>query len=397
MMSSLGIMDCTAIRKFLEKSTMTIEERIVFIENNRSSSKHLKSWIQGQHMGQRDLSMYSAVGKDILTMVGNNTYGMYNTLYGDSSDETDPDCIYLTNTLKEYYGRPRDNRWNKLVQGATTVVQNAWEFGKWGAGKAIDAVKYGLSWAITKGFELWTWISSNPKTAYFALTAIAQIKTRVCRYVGGKLAEMGIYMGQKESVLAFIKKMYPDKEPPPPSSTLGDLYKGMKGVGEQVTLEVVQKQSGPLIKGIFSMGGTLLKAGLSGAVAGIPFAGPMLAGAVTAITDAVVEQTADQVAQAAEMACYMKSVENTFSKLIEVINPFSCLEELAKSANMVLKDTPHLSVEAKNAATAVVNTQPAPEAAPPGAPAQLDGKPLVPPRTGWWGGQTKRRRSSRRR
>ena len=369
----------------------------MFIENNRSSSKHLKSWIQGQHMGQKDLSMYSDVGKDILKMIGNNTYGMYNTLYGDSSDETDPDCIYLTNTLKEYYGRPRDNRWNKLVQGATTVVQSAWEFGKWGAGKAIDAVKYGLSWAITKGFELWTWISSNPKTAYFALTAIAQIKTRVCRYVGGKLSEMGIYMGQKESVLAFIKKMYPDREPPPTNSTLADLYGTMKGVGEQVTLEVVQKQSGPLIKGIFSMGGTLLKAGLSGAVAGIPFAGPMLAGAVTAVMDVVVEQTADQVAQAAEMACYMKSVENTFSKLLEVINPFSCLEELAKSANMVLNDTPHLSVEAKNAATAVVSTQPVPEAmAQPGA-VPVDAKQLAAPKAGWWGGHTKRRRSSRRR
>ena len=388
-MTKLGIMDCTAIRKFLEKSTMTIEERIVFIENNRSSSKHLKSWIQGQHMGQKELTMYSAVGKDILSMVGNNTYNLYNTLYGDSSDETDPDCVYLTNTLKEYYNQTRDERWSKLMKGAHAVVQNAWEFGKWGAGKAVDAVKYGLSWAITKGFELWTWISSNPKTAYFALTAISQVKTRVCRYVGGKLAEMGIYMGQKESVLAYIKKVYPDKEPPPPGSTLGDMYKSLKGVGEQVTLDVVSKQAGPLIKNIFSMGGTVLKAGLGGAVAGIPFAGPMLSGAVSAITDAVVEQTAEQAAQAAEMACYMKSVENTFSKLIEVINPFSCLEELAKSANAVLDPTPKVTVEAKNAAVAVVNTQPVPEPQP-------DKPPDV--KRGWWsGGRTKRNwRSSRR-
>lgn len=387
-MTKLGIMDCTAIRKFLEKSTMTIEERIVFIENNRSSSKHLKSWIQGQHMGQRELAMYSAVGKDILRMVGNNTYNLYNTLYGESTDETDPDCVYLTNTLKEYYNKTRDERWNKLMKGAHAVVQNAWEFGKWGAGKAVDAVKYGLSWAITKGFELWTWISSNPKTAYFALTAISQVKTRVCRFVGGKLAEMGIYMGQKESVIAYIKKVYPNKEPPPPSSTLGELYHSMKGVGEQVTLEVVSKQAGPLIKNIFGMGGTVLKAGLGGAVAGIPFAGPMLAGAVSAITDAVVEQTADQVAQAAEMACYMKSVENTFSKLIEVINPFSCLEELAKSAHAVLGPIPKVTVEAKNAAADVVNTQPVPEQVKPAD---------VPVKTGWWGGRTKRSAQRRRR
>jgi hypothetical protein len=348
-MTKLGVWTCKDIRAHLEKTVMTEEEKVHFIEQNMQSSRGLQSYIQKQHYNAKDLNFMAQAGKDLTSIMGNKAYDLYNMLF-DASDLSDQDCVYLQDKMKKFYdakAAAADSKWAKVLQASKAILSKSYEYGK----SAVEAITYGLSWAVSKGFQLWTWISTNPKTAYFCLLTLKSFKSQLCRMGGQYLASTGVMLGDRNSVMEFIKKVYPNAVPPP-DTKIEQLY----SIAKDAALPAVTQAIGNSAKGIFGKlaanGGPILSKALGGAVKGIPFVGPMIGGAIEAVTETVVKEAAEQAAFMAEQVTYQAQVNNCFSMLKELVNPFTCLEQMAKEAYEIVKppkDDPKLLEEAKKA------------------------------------------------
>jgi hypothetical protein len=326
---------CKEIREELMGTRMTEEEQVHFIEQHYTSSRGLQSYIQKQHYNAQDLKFMSQAGSDFCTIIQHKAYDLYNGMI-DPSDAGDADCVFLKDKMNQFYTDKEaaaNSKWAKIMKISKQVLSSTYELGK----SAASAISYGLSWAASKGFQLWTWISTNPKTAYFALMTLKSFKTQLCRMGGQYLASAGVILDDRESILAFIKKVYPDVEPPPPNSKLGDMLAICKDGAAPIMTEIIGKSAGSIFGKLAENTGPILSKALGGAVKGIPFVGPMLGGAIEAITETVFKEAADQAAFMAEQATYQSQVNNCFTMLKDIVNPFSCLEEMAKEAYKIVK------------------------------------------------------------
>ena len=416
LMAKMGVWTCKDVRQHLQTTEMTEEEQIHFIEQNMQSSKGLQSYIQKQHYNVKDLKFMEAAGRDLTNVIGNKAYELYSMLF-DASDLSDDDCVYLKEKMKTFYSAKeaaKDSKWAKVLNISKQVLSKTYEYGKWAAEKSMEGITYGLSWAVSKGFQLWTWISSNPKTAYFTLLTLKSFKNTLCRMGGQYLGSMGVLLDDRESVLKYILKVYPDMDPPPPDTKFQQLLSIAKDASGPAMIELAGKSASKLLGGLFNNGGKILKVGLSGAVKGIPLVGPMLSGAVEAITDAVCAEAAEQAAFMVEQTTYQAHVNNCFSMLKDLINPFECMQQMAKEAYAIVKPPPDdkaLVAEAKKAAkigqdefvAEMKNVQksakPSSPTATPNKSAKSSSPKALSPkrtRTGWLYGGARRRPKTRR-
>ena len=326
---------CKEIREELTATTMTEEEQIAFITQHYSSSRGLQSYIKKQHYSAQELKFMAQAGSDFCTIIQHKAYDLYNGMI-DPSDANDADCMFLNDKMKTYYANKEssaDSKWAKILKISKQVLSSTYEFGKSAAGY----ITYGLSWAASKGFQLWTWISTNPKTAYFSLMMLKTFKTQLCRMGGQYWATAGVIMDDKESILAFIKKTYPDIEPPPPNSKLDDALRICRDASVPIVTDIIGKSAGKLLGKAAENMGPLVGKTLGAAFKGIPFVGPLVGGAIEAITETVFKEAADSAAFLAEQTTYQVQVNNCFSMLKDLVNPFTCLEEMAKEAYKIVK------------------------------------------------------------
>jgi hypothetical protein len=348
----LGVMTCKQIRDHLDETTqLSEEEKIKFIEHNINSGKGLTAWIQKQHFGLKDLKYYSEAGKGLLNGMANKTYETYSVMF-DASDMKDSDCVFLREKVDKYYKQKEideTSHWKRafnMTKNATKAVASyAWSAAKYAWTPAMAA----FTWIGATGFRLWTWISRDPKAAYFALVLLKQLKNQLCRYLGKSLGTYNVANNTKESMEAQIKRLKPEFVADP-SSSFDDvktiLYDTMRPMKDKLMV----KASGLALAGLFDVGTPLLiggaKLAVTGAVAFV--AGPAIAGMVGegvgnllgSVFNGLKEDTADAIAQAG----FMTDANNCFRMLFEVVDPFNCYLEIMKEANAVfmttMKDTP---------------------------------------------------------
>ena len=348
----LGVMTCKQIRDHLDETTqLSEEEKIKFIEHNINSGKGLTAWIQKQHFGLKDLKYYSEAGKGLLNGMANKTYETYSVMF-DASDMKDSDCVFLREKVDKYYKQKEideTSHWKRafnMTKNATKAVASyAWSAAKYAWTPAMAA----FTWIGATGFRLWTWISRDPKAAYFALVLLKQLKNQLCRYLGKSLGTYNVANNTKEAMEAQIKRFKPEYVADP-SSSFDDVKTILYDTVRPMKDKLMVKASGLALAGLFDVGTPLLiggaKLAVTGAVAFV--AGPAIAGMVGegvgnllgSVFNGLKEDTADAIAQAG----FITDANNCFRMLFEVVDPFTCYVEVMKEANAVfmttMKDTP---------------------------------------------------------
>jgi len=324
-------MNCSDIRKHLLQNTqLTKEEEIAFIEQNLSSSKSLRSYIDAQHYGVKEMTFLAKSVSDMTEMIGKKTYAMYTELFQASNLDSDEDCKYLQSVLSDYYaGKNKDSRWNRVMGAAKGILDIA----KTGAGMvynaAAQAVSYAqvaVSWALTTGFKLWVWVASNPQTAYFSLLCMKEFKNNMCSEAGNYISQQGIKLDNKDSLLWFIKNT--TGIPPPENTNIQELYRLCYEVALPGLTTFVGQLSGKMIEQILSKGGEHLGTLLSTGLSFIPGVGTVLGGSIGFVMGVVCKSAGQDLKIQAEQMAYMTNVKNTFKLLLELINPFECLMKM---------------------------------------------------------------------
>jgi hypothetical protein len=324
-------MTCAEIRHHLETTTLTPEEKISFIQQNLSSSKLLRSYVDKQHFGAKELNVMMDAVKDVTATIGLKTKDMYNELF-EASTDTDEDCAYLKKMLDEYQrGKTTDSRWQRVLKTATSVFQSAVSGVASAASAIYNQASVLASWAFTTGFRLWTWVSSNPQTAYFALLAMRKFKDHLCSEAGRYIADAGIQLDSKKSLIYFIEKT--TGRAPPLDSSFAYLFAACQEVVKPGLTSFLGRLSGSAAEGFISGGGKKLGMLLGKGVAGIPFVGPLLEGVITIGMEEVCAETGRQVKIQTEQLAYMTNVKNCFAEIVKLANPFDCLKKMNAAIN----------------------------------------------------------------
>ena len=331
LLKRLNIMSCADIKLYLETTQMNDEEKIVFIKQNMVDNKSLRNYISKQHFNIKDLNFMSDAGSSILNTLGNETKKIYESFMGsDELEETDEDCKYLQNILKQYENQKSGGYFTKALTMTKDVLATTgkvlYETGKFVGGKAYDVFQY----LATRGFQLWTWISSNPKSAYFALVMLKSLKTQLCRFCGKSLGLYGSWSGMKDRLITVIKHFYPGEINP--NSSLSDLKSMVKDVSKPFVTEIIGKSVVSIFNTVWDNKSTLFSGAITSAFSLIPGVGPILGSGFSAIFDSVLSNTKDSINLMQEQMVYQTHASNAFSMLFEIVNPFECIDNMLKEA-----------------------------------------------------------------
>jgi hypothetical protein len=330
LLKRLNIMSCADIKLYLETTQMNEEEKIVFIKQNMVDNKSLRNYISKQHFNIKDLNFMSDAGSSILNTLGNETKKIYESFMGsDELDENDEDCKYLQNILKQYENQKSGGYLSKALTLTKDVLSTTgkvlYETGKFVGSKAYDVFNY----LATRGFQLWTWISSNPKSAYFALVMLKSLKTQLCRFCGESLGLFGSWSGMRDRLITVIKHFYPDADLNP-NTSLSDLKSMVKDVSKPFVTEIISKSVVSIFNTVWDNKSTLFSGAITSAFSLIPGVGPILGSGFSAIFDTVLSNTKDSINLMQEQMVYQTHVSNAFSMLFEIVNPFECIDNMLK-------------------------------------------------------------------
>jgi hypothetical protein len=333
LMKKLNIMTCTDIKMYLETTEMTEEEKIIFIKQNITDGKTLRSYIQKQHFNLKDLNYMADAGSTILNTMGNETYEIYQMFTASNQfDETDEDCVFLNEMVKQYEKKQQQNQ-------QKGYFQQAWDTMKTGASKLYSTVKPGIEFAYqffdSKAFQLWTWISTNPKSAYLTLVILKTLKTNLCRTVGKNLGIFGSFSGMKTQLVGLIKKYRPDVTVNTNSSITWLMEVSKPYINEIIGSSIVDS-----FNSIWNNSKKLFISSLTVLVSTIPYVGQVLAVSFSMVIETILDNTKDKLNIIQEQLVYQKNVENAFSKLFEIVNPFDCVDRVLEEAFLAGSTSP---------------------------------------------------------
>ncbi len=345
MAQKMGVASCKEIREQLEKTTMTDEEKIVFIEQNRSSGKGLRSYIAKQHMNAADAKFFTEAGKTIMLIIGNQTKDIQDMVIDQPLDQTDPDCKYLEEVLASLYAKKTASApsagsktlWASAMENLKNTTGKLIDGMQWVGGKLWNAAVFLGQWAASKAFQLGTWLMQNPKTAYFALMFLKGLKTRLCREAGKNLGYYGSDTN-KEWMLGMIQKRYPQYVPPP-NTLMQDAQEMLKDYAKPVVTETVAKVGSAIVTNLWAKSGDILKQGLSKAVKDIPIVGGFLSAASEVVITAAVDGSKEEIEMAIEQAAYATHVNNAFSALLDLVNPMKCMDDVMREFTKALSQS----------------------------------------------------------
>ena len=256
---ALGIMSCEQIRIYIEKSTFSKKEKEVFIRDNLRGSRALKTYIKEQNFSLSELKMFTEGGKFIMKNIEKQIKTISESMNLSGEDKLDKgeglECEYLQNILDNEGNSNESESWEdflkkKLKEGRTSKSKN--KRGNWSriksatrkvgtgiydlgsgvlrktrdlaargnivlqyvlsAGKGVkDVVVKTLKYFAGVGFQIWTWISTHPLAAMFAIKFLNKLKTYGCEWVGEQLGIVGTSTSSsREAWFAIIHQLYPN-------------------------------------------------------------------------------------------------------------------------------------------------------------------------------------------
>lgn len=322
LVNNINVMSCKEMREYVSNTDLTAQEKIKLLESNSNGNKQLNSFIYSQHWNLKELRFYGEAGKFMVSTLSDKIQDAKNFILG-GYDDSDPDCRYLNELLAELKAEQE----KKNAKKEQTTFQKIQSFGYNLGAQAVGLFSSGVNYIYQKGMDLWNYISRDPKTAYFALLVLKNLKKKVCRKLG--------------NIIGYTKQ----------SSTLGQMrmwYEKNIGITlpEQTTLEQAKEWltdvTGPIFKGkaiefcgksiqaVFDRFGNPLIFGITFAVESFlpSFIGKGLAEGIKVVLNIAIEETKDAVEMTVEQLAYQTNVYNAFGMFFEVINPKACLDDI---------------------------------------------------------------------
>lgn len=326
LVNNINVMSCKEMREYVSTTDLSAQEKIKLLESNSNGNKQLNSFISSQHWNLKELRFYGEAGKFMVATLSDKIQDAKNFVLG-GYDDSDPDCRYLKELLAELKMEQEKKNAKKEQTTFQKIKSYGWNLGE----KGLGLLYSGANYILQKGMDLWSYISRDPKTAYFALLVLKNLKKKVCRKLG--------------NIIGYTKQ----------SSTLGQMrmwYEKNIGIAlpDQTTLEQAKEWltdvTGPIFKGkaiefcgksiqaVFDRFGNPLITGITFAVESFlpSFIGKGLAEGIRVVLNIAIEETKDAVEMSVEQLAYQTNVENAFGMFFEVINPKACLDDLINAS-----------------------------------------------------------------
>lgn len=331
LVNDMQVMSCKEMREYISTTTLTTEEKIIFLESNNNGNKKLTSFIRSQHWGVKDLTFFSQAGKFMTTSISINLKEASNFVMG-SYDEKDPDCQYLNELLAQLKDEQQKNN-----PGGKSTMQKLAGAAMWGFNKLKAGASTALSWAwsgvqylFQKGLDLWTWISKDPKTAYFALLTLKGFKNKMCRFAGSQLGYFG-----KNTSLDMLRIKYNEfyGQPLPSNTTFQEAMELVTDIGSPVIQEKLITGAGKVVSGLFDRFSAGWTSGITKVVSAIPYVGPVVSAGLEVVMEIGLGETKEAVEFGIEKLAYENNVNNAFGMLFEVIDPRVCIDAMMRQAN----------------------------------------------------------------
>jgi hypothetical protein len=187
-MGEMKGLTCKEVKIFLEKNpNMTVDQKILFIEQNSTNHRDLRSWLMSQHWSVKELTYYFRTQQFIQLKLAEGIENAVN-YFSDSADNKDPDCAEVSKILKELKEEQntiefRKNTWERLGD----IANKVWSGVVSGLSWLYSATKHIFSLLYSYGIEIYKWIAKDPKMAKYTLISLKIMKKRMCRFVGHQM------------------------------------------------------------------------------------------------------------------------------------------------------------------------------------------------------------------
>jgi hypothetical protein len=341
-LGTLGMMDCKEMKAYLEKNKeMSVDQKIKFLEQNTKSHRELKAYVVSQHWDVKNLTFFSRACNYIVSELSSSMRSAVEYLMPQESEETDPDCLELSELLK-------DLKKQKKASSSSTWKETAWEALKL-AGKVLEktlmlggatlyVIGYGIHTIISTlfsyGFNLYTWITKDPKIAKYTLFTLVIIKRRCCRSAGQFLSEHQLITKDYFDNEVKGNKMYGLKKKGEKEDDVSVKWKVTETIAKDAALDASGKivtksmiESAPKVGSwIGTAIGVFLVPYTSGASLGL---GPLIGSCIGTLTQISMEEVAYAIEDAIAVGIFLENVDSAFGFFLDVINPAVCIKEMA--------------------------------------------------------------------
>lgn len=364
----MNIMSCTDMKNYLNETNLSLDQQIQFLKENTKGHRDLRAYIRSQHYGAKDLSFFVQSSNFVRNTLAVKAQEAVASFSPDNSDATDPDCIEMDALLIELEKQKkalknREDWYNWTKNTGMDALSFMWN-GLKSAVSITGSVLYWLGSGIyyifstiaQMGFDLWDWITKDPKTAKYVLISLKLLKKRSCRFIGKFIREKNLIT--KEELATRYRSTIEMARAKPPEDILWDanneiaqdvffkatqatVVKSMKDLAEPV---------GKYLAGSMSLllgGGAAVATVATGGVAGVAMAAAGAAGSAGAfsklgeflgmctgkIVEVALDETADSMEDAIELGVFIKDQDTCFSLLFELVDPNACLKDMLKEYN----------------------------------------------------------------
>jgi hypothetical protein len=350
-MGEMKGLTCKEVKIFLEKNpNMTVDQKILFIEQNSTNHRDLRSWLMSQHWSVKELTYYFRTQQFIQLKLAEGIENAVN-YFSDSADNKDPDCVEVSKILKELKEEQKTEEFRKQTwERLGYIADKVWSGLVSGLSLLYSATKYIFSLLYSYGIEIYKWIAKDPKMAKYTLISLKIMKKRLCRFVGHQMRtnnyidinELKNKIHKYKLENNLLVSTDTDKVNLQDETTRDifseaakqTMLKSLKELSEPVGIFVggavvtfLGLTSAPIIAG-----GTALGLGLAGLAKSDMFGklSNLIGTCVTKVVSFGMEETADAAEDAIEIAIYVKNSNTCFDLLLELVDPRNCMQDMLR-------------------------------------------------------------------
>ena len=181
---------------------------------------------------------------------------------------------------------------------------------------------------------------ADPKIAFFTLLTLKNLKNRLCRRIGQEIGYYG-----KETDVQWIISKYKSLtgKDPPPNSTFEDMKEYLYEISGPLIFDYSAKFGVQILNLIWDKGLSFLMPGyVTGMLASfaglIPGIGPIvstLSSMISSFFGLIFETAKEDISFVLEQSIYANYTYNSFSMLLQIINPFQCMENMVREIKTV--------------------------------------------------------------
>ena len=113
----LGLMSCAEIRKHLEKTKLSDEDKVAFVEQNLSASKSFQKYVKKLNLDPKEFQATLEAAHGVTTVMRGQVEEYFGIMF-DSYDLDDPDCIYLKELIENIKKKKKGTLWRKRLDNA---------------------------------------------------------------------------------------------------------------------------------------------------------------------------------------------------------------------------------------------------------------------------------------